>query len=247
VSGGFQNVSNALCAVAGGTAQNGSNAVRYSGTITSTGHAVACFKAIAVTIPVDEKMTLSYSINPQSTLGRFAGVDLAMTDGTTLHAAGALDTAGVSMNPATGRGTVNQWTKVKCVIGRWLAGTTISRILVLFDHSGETGQFNGFIDNVTVQSDNAIVKTIGPVNKTATGGRTVPVSARYFGGMVRITNFTQEYSRPLTVKMYSGDGRLVVQKQLLDFSVPVLLKKGVYFIRLESGSKRSLNVKLVAD
>jgi hypothetical protein len=233
--------------VAGGTAQNGSNAVRYSGTITSTGHAVACFKAIAVTIPVDEKMTLSYSINPQSTLGRFAGVDLAMTDGSTLHAAGALDTAGVSMDPATGRGTVNQWTKVKCAIGRWLAGTTISRILVLFDHSGETGQFNGFIDNVTVQSDNAIVKTIGPVNKTASGGRAVPVSARYFGGMVRITNFTQEYSRPLTVKMYSGDGRLVVQKQRTDFSVPVLLKKGVCFIRLESGSKRSLNVKLVVD
>jgi hypothetical protein len=245
VDGGIQNVTNPLCAAASGTARNGSYAIRYSGTTASTGHAIASFRAISAgAVPVDSQMWLSYAIYPQTALGRFAGIDLIMTDGTTLHATAAVDTAGVSMNPATGRGAVNQWTTIKCQIGRWLLGKTIDRILIVFDHSGEVGQFNGFIDNVTIQSTHAITPT-GTISKGSfTGSRNSRISVSYSGGILGIKGFPDEYMQASAVEIYACNGRQIFKKQCNSSSVPVSLREGVYIVRVESGSEPPLVAKL---
>jgi hypothetical protein len=247
VNGGFLNVTSPVCAIASGTALSGTNAVHYSGTSSSTGHASAYFKAIsAYAIPVDSQMTLSYAINPQTSLGRYAGVDLVMTNGATLHGTGAVDTAGISMNPITARGTLSQWTTVKCNIGRWLAGKTIDRILVAFDHSGESGQFNGYIDNITIRSATAVPTGAVPGRSFSAEGH-AHLAACYAGGTVRIVGLTKEYSRASSVKIYASNGRRVLEQRYSNSSVPVSLRKGVYVVRIESDMTPPLTTKLIVD
>jgi hypothetical protein len=245
LTGGFQNVTTPLCARASGTARSGSNAVRYSGTTASTARAIASFRAISAgAIPVDSQMTLTYAFYPQTALGRFAGIDLVMTDGTTLRSTAAVDTAGVSMNPATGRGTVGQWTMIKCAIGRWLLGKTIDRILVVYDHTGEVGQFNGFIDNVTIQSTHAIPPT-GVVSKGSISREPDSrISASYSGGTVWINGNSKGNTPSSLVRIYSCNGREIFKEYCTGSSVPVSLRAGVYFVRVESGMEPPLVAKL---
>jgi hypothetical protein len=243
--GGFQNVTTPLCATATGTARSGSYAIRYNGTVSSTARALASFRAIsAYAIPVDSQMTLTYAIYPQTALGRFAGIDLVMTDGTTLRSTAAVDTAAVSMNPATGRGTVGQWTTIKCAIGRWLAGKTIDRILVVYDHTGETGQFNGFIDNVTIQSTHAIAPTNVISKGSISRGPDSRISASYSGGAVWINGNSKGNMQSSMVRIYSCDGREIFKAYCIGSSVPVLLRAGVYFVRVENGWEPALVAKL---
>jgi hypothetical protein len=248
VNSGFQNVTTPVCAVATGTALSGTNAIHYGGTTQSTGHSTAYFKAIsAYAIPVDSQMTLSYAINPQTSLSRYAGLDLVLTDGTTLHGTSAVDTSGTSMNPAAGRGTLNQWTTVKCAIGRWLAGKAIDRILVAFDHTGEAGQFSGFIDNVTIMSAAASVPTGALPGKSFAAGQRTPPSAGYYSGRVLLSGLTKEYSGAPLVKIYASDGRRVFEKRCANSSMPVTLRKGLYLVRIESDRAPPLTVRLVID
>jgi hypothetical protein len=239
VNGGFQNITTPTLTVASGTALSGANAVRFTGTASSTGRAVACFKAISAgAIVVDSLMTLSYGIYPQTTLGRFVGIDLAMTDGATLRATSAVDTAGVSMNPAAGRGTVGQWTKVKCPIGRWCMGKTIDRILVMYDHTGETGAFTGFIDNITIQSPIIHSSTSALSNGSVSNdGNAARRSAEYSGGVLRTKGFATSYGSGLSVTLYDCLGRLVANKQCNNGTLTLSLGKGIYIARFESGKE----------
>lgn len=73
-----------------------------------------------------------------------------MTDGTTLRDCGALDQFGISVHPATPRGTVNTWTQIQSNIGQWLNGKTIDRIMIAYDHAPDTGDFRGYVDDIVI-------------------------------------------------------------------------------------------------
>jgi hypothetical protein len=143
-----------LCKVTATTAFSGSRSLHYHGKVSSAEQALAYFKVIKVSIPVVSTMNLSFYSYPQQELGRFVSIDLVTTDGTTLRDAGGLDTSGRRMHPATGRGTVNNWTKTVCPVGLYLNGKTIEKILLAFDHSGVSGTFSGFIDDISIYISN---------------------------------------------------------------------------------------------
>jgi hypothetical protein len=45
---------------------------------------------------------------------------------------------------------VNTWNKNTSNFGLWLNGKTISRICVAYDHAPETGNFRGYVDDISI-------------------------------------------------------------------------------------------------
>jgi len=125
------------------------------------------FKVWDVNIPVTLTTDLTFWNYPLNALGRFISLDLIMTDGSSLRGTAAVDYNGVSMHPATGRGTVNTWTKTRCNIGQWLNGKTIDRILVAYDNAASTGDFSGYIDDVAINEESFSVLPLKLVSFTA--------------------------------------------------------------------------------
>ncbi|MET0405863.1 MAG: glycoside hydrolase family 71/99-like protein, partial [Cystobacter sp.] len=137
--------------VSGEQAHGGTRALRISGRDTqASGASFAYFKAYDVHIPITASTRLSFWTHPLNNLSRHVTVDLVMTDGSTLRDSGATDLQGVSMHPGAERGSVNAWTRIQSRIGQWLAGKTIDRILVTYDHGPLTGDFRAFVDDIEV-------------------------------------------------------------------------------------------------
>jgi hypothetical protein len=86
----------------------------------------------------------------------YVAVDYHCTDGATLRDSGALDYNGISMHPNAGHGgnlPLNAWTNIKCNVGQWLAGKTVDKIWVAYDHPPATGQFRGYIDDIKITNN----------------------------------------------------------------------------------------------
>jgi hypothetical protein len=152
---------NPECGVVTGeiTQHIGTNAIRYSGRDNSATSSYIYFRTFNVNIPVDANTDLSFWTYPQSNMARYVSVDLLLSDGTRLHDYPATDTNGLSMHPNAGRGTVNAWNKTTSHIGTWLNGKTISKILVGYDHPAETGDFRGYVDDISIYEANSTVYT----------------------------------------------------------------------------------------
>jgi hypothetical protein len=127
--------------------------LKITGNDRSASASYAYFNVFDVDIPVTLTTDLRFWTYPLNALGRYISVDLLMTDGTTLRSTAAIDMGGVSMHPATGRGTVNTWTKTWCNIGQWLNGKTIDKILVAYDHAAGTGNFSGYVDDISIMDE----------------------------------------------------------------------------------------------
>jgi hypothetical protein len=111
------------------------------------------FKVLALQWPITHDTGLVYWIYPRNDLGRFVGLDFVLTDGSRLRSTDAVDQNGHRMHPGSGHGgniPLNQWSPIKCHVGRWLAGKTIDRILVGFDRERSSGWFNGYIDDILI-------------------------------------------------------------------------------------------------
>ncbi|MES2430242.1 MAG: glycoside hydrolase family 71/99-like protein [Bacteroidota bacterium] len=150
---------NPECSAVAETAHIGTHAIRYAARDNSADSSRIYFRVIPVDIPVTAKTKLSFWTYPQFALSRYVSVDLIMSDGTTLHNSGALDTTGISMHPNAGRGTINTWNKTTSYIGLWLSGKTISRICIAYDHPQETGDFRGYVDDISIYEANDAVYT----------------------------------------------------------------------------------------
>jgi hypothetical protein len=146
------NSGNPTCAVNESVPHKGIISLRAQGRDRSATTSYAYFKVFDVDIPVVANTHLHFWSYPTSDLGRYVSVDMVMTDGTTLRDCGAVDTDGLSMHPATGRGTVNTWTKTTSVIGTWLNGKTIDRILIAYDHAEGTGDFRAYFDDIAIDT-----------------------------------------------------------------------------------------------
>ncbi|WP_214626509.1 S-layer homology domain-containing protein [Paenibacillus agaridevorans] len=109
------------------------------------------FKSFDVNINVAPNAVLEYYIKPLNALGRFTGIDLEFSDGSSLRESGAVDQNGVSMHPGAVRNTaLNTWSLVKSDIGVSNSGKTIKRIWVAYDHAEDSGTFDSYIDNIKI-------------------------------------------------------------------------------------------------
>ncbi len=154
IGGYMGSANNPECSAVAETKHIGSYAMRYAARDNSTDSSFIYFRVFPVDIPVNEKTKLSFWTYPQMQLARYVSVDLIMTDGTTLRNSGAIDTAGVSMHPSAGRGTINTWNQTNSNIGLWLRGKTISRICIGYDHGLETGDFRGYVEDISIYNSN---------------------------------------------------------------------------------------------
>lgn len=148
---------NPECSVVGEINNIGTHSLRYAGYDNSANSSFIYFRVFPVNIPVNPHTQLSFYTYPQSNLSRYVSVDLVMNDGTTLHNSNVLDTAGESIRPSAGRGTVNTWSKIKSNIGLWLYGKTITRICIGYDHAPGTGDFRGYIDDIAIEDSKGSV------------------------------------------------------------------------------------------
>ncbi len=234
LNNGFVNVTGVAgtgtpeCKTTTGVAKSGTSAVQFSGKTGSTSPAAAYFKAIHVEIPVVSNTVLFYAFYPQSDLAKYAGIDLVTTDGTTLRSTAATDMSGISMKPSIARGTVNQWTTVKCIIGKWLTGKTIDRICIAFDHGGEAGNFQGYIDDIAIQTEPI------PVSLNENGKQkdlNVPpeiAQVSYANGMLSIKGIEKEKIEKLTI--YNALGNSIAVLSTVSWAQHIPLNPGIYFV-----------------
>jgi hypothetical protein len=150
------NLGNPACAAVTANPHKGSKALRIQGRDRSESTSYVYFKVFDVDIPVDTNTLMHFWTYPTNEISRFVSVDLIMTDGTSLRDSGALDINGGSMHPAAGRGIVNTWTKTTSVIGTWLAGKTVDRILIAYDHGPETGDFRTYADDISIDEGDEV-------------------------------------------------------------------------------------------
>ncbi len=169
---GVVNVDAPKCAHVKENPHVGSYSLRFEGVDNSTTESHAAMKVFDVDIPVYDDSKLMFMSYPGSELGKYASVDLVLTDGTTLSSTGAEDTKGQSMLSSGGRGVVDEWTKTICRIGVWLdtrelSRDTIDRIIIVYDRAEETGEVKAYFDDISiyrldtdeVEMDNATFET----------------------------------------------------------------------------------------
>jgi hypothetical protein len=153
---GYHSGINPECSTRQEQAHSGTTALMYSGTDNSSSSSYVYFKVFSVNIPITSATKMSYWIYPQQTNGMYVAVDYHCTDGTTLRDSGAVDYNGHSMHPNAGHGgnlPINAWTDIECNVGQWLAGKTVDKIWVAYDHPPSTGQFRGYIDDIKITNN----------------------------------------------------------------------------------------------
>ncbi|POX39115.1 alpha-mannosidase [Streptomyces sp. Ru73] len=138
----------------------GTHALRYGGTHTAEGHGYAYNKLFDVDVPVRPDTVLSYKLFPEMAgsardyRATQVSVDLAFTDGTYLSDLKPADANGAPLTPQ-GQGAaktlyVNQWNNRESRIGAVAAGKTVDRILLAYDAPKGTGDFRGWLDDVSL-------------------------------------------------------------------------------------------------
>jgi predicted alpha-1,2-mannosidase len=146
-----------------GAGWTGLRALEYAGQHTADGRGYSYNKVFDVDVQVGRETELSYLIYPRfitddlSYPSTYAAVDLAFTDGTFLSELGAEDQHGEELSP-TGQGRAktlytNQWNFKRSRIGAVAAGKTIDRILVAYDNPDGPADFQGWVDDITIDGN----------------------------------------------------------------------------------------------
>lgn len=106
------------------------------------------FKIFKTKIPVYSTSSVSYSLRPQTELGRSVHLDLLFDDGSRLCESQPVANDGLAL--AAARGSVDQWSRVDCPLGVYAAGKTIQEILVGYHRPEDMGDFIATIDSLAI-------------------------------------------------------------------------------------------------
>jgi len=144
---------------------DGGKSLFISGRDSSASTSSIYFKLFKIKVRVFESTVLSYSLNPQTELGRRIHVDLLFADGSRLTELKA--TASDSLPLSVPRGALQRWTKIVCPVGSFAAGKQIQEILVGYSNPSSEGDFSAYLDSLELR---------------LTGGIPVPWSRSDVGG-----------------------------------------------------------------
>lgn len=246
IGGAGTAVSPQCSTVSGSTSHTGTCSLKFSGKDNSTTESYCYFDVFDVNIPVYTDTKLSFWNYPLDGNGRYVSIDLLMTDGTRLKDVNAKDINGLSMNPSQPRGTVNSWTENTCNIGQWLNGKTIDKILAGYDHPQETGDFSGYIDDITISTQGvytAIKTNLKPGNEV----KIFPNPVTNDKITISVQNSGGEY---FLITLTDLQGKLCRQENRhdsSDFSFYVGdLSKGLYILKV-SGKSFHFTRKLLIE
>ena len=151
---GYMTGLNPQCAIRTGEQDHaGTSALMYAGSANGGSSTDVYYDVFGVNIPIASSTVLDYWIYPQQDNGRYVAVDLHCTDGSTLRGSGAVDQNEKSIDPNAGHGgtiPLNAWSEVRSNVGVKLPGKTVDKILVGYDRPGSTGQFRGYVDDLSI-------------------------------------------------------------------------------------------------
>jgi hypothetical protein len=225
-----------------GLSHSGVYSIKFTGNDNSTIDSWCRFMAFDVDIPVTSGLQLSYWSYPLNENGRYAAVDLLMTDGSSLRSLDLKDVNGLSMKPSQGRGVVNTWSKTVCNIGQWLNGKTIDKILVTYDQSASIGDFSGYIDDIILTSNsiNTGFENLSADNQTAV--RIYP-TVLHNEDIIVDASALNTHSQQLEVYVTTIEGDIILNRSFKsDTKIKIslqLFSKGIYLVVVKGDSFRN--------
>ncbi len=155
--------SSLLCeAVNDGNAYEGDYALKISGKSLGGDSAYARFKIFDVHIPILKSSAIHYRINPQDSLALHVKVDLLFTNGNRNN---IIDCAfSTKKNKTYEPDVVGQWQEITIPIDSCAEGWVVKSILVSFDKAANSGNFNAYIDNLSIKPRGALPRDWDTVN-----------------------------------------------------------------------------------
>ncbi|MFT3679096.1 MAG: glycoside hydrolase family 71/99-like protein [Ferruginibacter sp.] len=131
--------------------KSGKYSVKLNGR--GTGNAQYYYKTAETKIAVKANMQLSfwkYTVNNE---GRYSTVGLAFKSGKTLRSLPVYtDDKGNNMHPSTPRGSMGNWQKITCQVGKGeLIGDEITAISIEYDNQVTTGSFSAYFDDIIIE------------------------------------------------------------------------------------------------
>ena len=148
-----KNMSATSCDISTEQASSGTASLKLSGNDASPGESFTYYTLSTDPIKVKSDTVLSYKFYAGNALGRYANIDMYFETGDPLRDRNnAVDQNGVQMHPKNGRGTVGSWVEIKCNLGNYAAGETITRLMFAYDHPADQGNFAAYIDDLKITS-----------------------------------------------------------------------------------------------
>jgi hypothetical protein len=163
--GGDSNVSSTILQSTTSASRGGSTAIQYGGTASggaSTHAYMEAFTSDSTTLSSASR--LSYWIYPITPLGLESGassmtglnstcaaIDITLTNGTALRNLGVKDQFGNTLNPASQCNHLqpDQWNYVTVNLSS-LSGLTVSHIDIGYDQPGASGNYGGYVDDISL-------------------------------------------------------------------------------------------------
>ena len=162
--GGESNVSSALTESSSTITRGGGYAIEYGGTAYGGSSTHAYLQAFSNNTSLTSTSRLSYWIYPMSPMGTESGansitglnstcvaIDMIFTDGTDLRDSGVTDQYGNQLHPAHECYHLqpDQWNYVTADLSS-LSGKTVNRIDIGYDQPGTSGNYGGYVDDITL-------------------------------------------------------------------------------------------------
>ena len=175
-------------------AHSGTTALMYAGDAAGAATDYAYLKLFDTSAhppAIDANTTLSYWIYPQNSINSTCvALDMIFSDGAALRNLGSVDQNGNQLHPAhqCGQLTVGQWNYVTANIGAVAAGKTPLRIDLGYDQPGGSGNYRGYIDDISLGTEGPYGGTAAAVPGTVqaanydTGGQGVAYSVAAVSG-----------------------------------------------------------------
>lgn len=166
----YNGTSDYKCEVTTERVKSGSKALKISGKDNSSGTSFVYFTLYEEPIIIKPGTILSYSFYAQNELGRYIAVDMEFGTGAPLRDRRyILDDSGIQIHPARGRGKVGEWVTVTVDLYKYLPGENITKLMVAYDHPGDTGEFTAYIDDlfIGVKEDylSTLIKKAGQITR----------------------------------------------------------------------------------
>lgn len=222
------NVVSAVCEITEdpGNAKSGRYAVKTSGNSSTPGSANFDYKIAEVSIPVVEKLKLSFWKKTTDEYGKYVFVDLLFESGKRLSQLGSYtDQNSNNMRAETAHGTVGAgFEQFVCEIGKGeLIGDKISAILISYKKEG-SGSFSAFFDDVLLSTETVSVPTHAQVFS-----ENAPFVFESKGDL-----HFQNIPLNSDIKIYNASGVPVKFFRLRSPLEPVRLSNGMYIIAAKS-------------
>ena len=228
-------------AVAG--SHSGKASILFNAESTENADAYCSWDIFEVDIPIQSDTEFSYWFRPLDANGRYAIADLLFDDDTRLSETDIKDINHNSIQPAAGRGTINQWQQISCNLGT-LEGKRSKKILITFENAPTAGNFSGHIDDIVIKTtvpnpdangtvDSDIHLKVNPVKTT------LPVRFEVRNGLIYIHSQQMAAEVPLAISILNLQGKMIHRETIASGSVQALslqLPAGVYIIKVSSSA-----------